>query len=242
MGERQKYSLGSTGIGLGYAIGIVLISGGVVLFLDNLGIFPFPVKRLFWPFIFLALGGSLLRASRSAATVVWAAACIAAGLLFLMNAFDVLHVTGQIVWALALIAAGVVMLICRADWPGGMGEPGSRSPDRLQEFAMFTGCRRKVDTANFEGGVLSCIFGGIEIDLRRAHLTSPNREAVIEANAAFGGIEIRIPDDWRVSLQGTAVFGAYEDKTLPTRPEPGIQAPVLIVRGGAVFGGISIQN
>ena len=43
----------------------------------------------------------------------------------------------------------------------------------------------------------------------------------------FGAIELRIPETWRVSMQGTAVFGAYEDKTIPPRPDPGIQTPTL---------------
>ena len=32
-------------------------------------------------------------------------------------------------------------------------------------------------------------------------------------SVTLGAIELRIPESWRVNLQGNAVFGAYEDKT-----------------------------
>jgi hypothetical protein len=66
--------------------------------------------------------------------------------------------------------------------------------------------------------------------------------AVIEANAAFGAIELRVPETWRVSMQGNAVFGAYEDKTIPPRPEPGAETPTLVIKGGTAFGAVIIRN
>jgi hypothetical protein len=45
-----------------------------------------------------------------------------------------------------------------------------------------------------------------------------------------------------VQLQGNAVFGAYEDKTIPPRPEAGVEGPTLVVRGGTAFGAVEISN
>jgi hypothetical protein len=43
-------------------------------------------------------------------------------------------------------------------------------------------------------------------------------------------------------MQGSAVFGTYEDKTIPPRPEPGVALPTLIIRGGTAFGSVVIRN
>ena len=39
-----------------------------------------------------------------------------------------------------------------------------------------------------------------------------------------------------------AVFGAYEDNKIPTRTEPGIEFPMVVIRGGTVFGAVIVRN
>ncbi|MEP6716004.1 MAG: DUF5668 domain-containing protein [Terriglobia bacterium] len=231
----------------GAIIGIALIAGGVLLFLDNLGILPFRATGLFWPLVFLTYGVASLSNSRSGAGSVWGYAAVAAGGLLLLDNLNILHVTLHTLWPLVLIAIGVNMLMYRLRWQQfgsrfTCGGGSSGSYDRLHEFAIFSGVKRKVESKVFEGGKIASVFGGVEIDLRRAAIVSADNQIVLEANAVFGGIEIRVPETWRVSLQGTAVFGAYEDKTLPPRPEAGFQPPLLIVRGGTAFGAVVIQN
>lgn len=116
------------------------------------------------------------------------------------------------------------------------------SGDRIKESIVFSSVNRRVDTQQFEGGSLDVVFGSIEIDLRTAAVSSPERRVRIDANAVFAGIEIMVPATWKVLVEATAVFGGCENKTLPPRPEPGIEPVILIVTGGAVFGGITIQN
>ena len=55
----------------------------------------------------------------------------------------------------------------------------------------------------------------------------------------MGGIEIRVPDDWRVTLSGVPVLGAFEDKTHAVGSEP---PKNLIIKGYAVMGGVEIKN
>ena len=112
----------------------------------------------------------------------------------------------------------------------------------LQEFALFSSLKRKVDTQAFEGGEVSSVFGGVEIDLRKAAISSASGQAILEASAAFGGIEVRVPETWNVVLQGTAVFGAYEDKTISARRETGLPLSTLVIRGGTIFGAVVVEN
>ena len=80
-------------------------------------------------------------------------------------------------------------------------------------------------------------MGGCEIDLRRASI---NGEAVIDLFAFWGGIEIRVPEDWTIIPRVTPLMGGFEDKTRPsTQPLP---AKRLVLRGIAIMGGIVIKN
>ena len=96
-----------------------------------------------------------------------------------------------------------------------------------------------LETKDFRSADLLAVFGGIDLDLRPAFIT---QEAVIDANAIFGGIEIRVPQNWVVDLRGTGIFGGYEDKTIHPVSDPNVPAPRLVVTGSAIFGGVSISN
>src|SRR6266511_2459578 len=50
----------------------------------------------------------------------------------------------------------------------------------------------------------------VGVELREAHIDG---EATVDAFALFGGVDILVPKDWRVSLSGTPILGGYEDKT-----------------------------
>jgi predicted membrane protein len=109
----------------------------------------------------------------------------------------------------------------------------------LNEFTVFGGVRRRIDSQEFEGGEVSAIFGGVEIDLRGA--ATKKDEVVIELNAIFGGVELRVPDTWDVTVRGAGIFGGYEDKTMPRRDTASGKRPLLVITGSAVFGGVTVM-
>jgi hypothetical protein len=124
-----------------------------------------------------------------------------------------------------------------SDW--GKSQTSS-SRDQLSEWAIFSGVRRRIDSPDFQGGEAFAMFGGVEIDMRKA--VSTREEILIEANAIFGGIDLKVPENWNVTVRGSGIFGGYEDKTMDTRLAPDAKQPHLIVNGFAIFGGVNIQN
>jgi len=65
---------------------------------------------------------------------------------------------------------------------------------------------------------------------------------VLELNAVFGGIEAKVPESWSVIMKGAGVFGGFVDST--NQPDPRLYPSPkrLIVKGGAVFGGVEVKN
>ncbi|HTZ74084.1 MAG TPA: DUF5668 domain-containing protein [Candidatus Aquilonibacter sp.] len=106
--------------------------------------------------------------------------------------------------------------------------------------AVLSHVDRNITSKNFKSGTVSAFFGGFEIDLSHAEIEGD--EAVILADAFFGGGEIRIPETWHVVIEGSALFGAFMDETRQRPPEGSTPGKRLIIRGTALFGGISIQN
>jgi predicted membrane protein len=235
---------------------LVLIFIGALLFLDNLGLLPFANVGAYWPLAISAYGVALLTRARNLSCMVWHLTMVAAGILLTLRNLGILHAsTGALLWPIILIAAGVSMLVKRTPgcgpanwifrWPNQIGASVKTGGDRtrnLDENAVFSSVNRRVDTANFERADLNCFFGELKVDLRAAGISRPDREAVVETNAAFGAIKLRVPETWKVVVSGSAVFGAYEDRTVPPRPAPGVNPPTLMVTGNAAFGSVEIEN
>jgi hypothetical protein len=84
--------------------------------------------------------------------------------------------------------------------------------------------------------VIAC-FGGVEIDLTEAVF----EQQEIEVNAAvlFGGVEIAVPENVTVRGAGAGIFGGFDVRAHES-PDPG--APVVVVTGLAVFGGVEVKR
>jgi predicted membrane protein len=238
----------------GSLFALMLIIVGALLFLDNLGIVPIQDIRAYWPIFIVIFGVQILDRGRSRIAIIWSFALVAWGTLLILGNLQIIHVSGSVFWPVMLIAAGISMLVNPShfhEWPERLRKysqirpPSSRQSffgNKLQESVVFASLNRRVETQQFEGGKVDAVFGSIELDLSEASISSPDRRASLEANAVFGGIEITVPRTWKVIMKGAAVFGGCDDKTVPPRPEPGFEPPILIITGAAVFGGIEIRH
>ena len=82
------------------------------------------------------------------------------------------------------------------------------------------------------------VLGGISLDFREALLGS----GITDVNllAVLGGIEIIVPPEMAVEVDGMAVLGGFEYHTdTPLRSNPDL--PTLRIRGLAVLGGVNVE-
>ena len=114
--------------------------------------------------------------------------------------------------------------------------------NKLREATLFGSLTRRVQTQQFEGGSVSAVFGSIALDLTDAAIPPPDHTAILKVDALFGGIEITVPRNWRVVMKSSAMMGGCDDRTIPPRPDPGVETPTLVIKGAAIFGGIEIRN
>jgi len=247
---------------------VLLILMGALLFLDNLGILPIRNIADFWPAWMIVWGVFIIDRGKCTQAWIWGSALTVCGVLLILGNLHILHVNANIIWPVALIALGTALLIAPAElrdwsekWRLNADQRRQERRERrehfksaigsavrryygssLHESVVFSSVNRRLDTAQFEGGRLSTVFGSIQIDLVDAAIVNPPNIARIKADAVFGGIEIIVPRTWKVDLRNAAVFGGCDNRTLPPRPELGVEPPTLVVTGGAVFGGITVRN
>ncbi len=121
---------------------------------------------------------------------------------------------------------------------GFRGDPEARD-SVLSEFALMGGGELVVHSQDFRGGEVTAIMGGFEIDLRGAQIQGDS--ATIEIFTLFGGIELKVPQDWYVVLQGTPILGMFANTAKPL-PESAGPRKKLILKGAAIMGGVEVKN
>lgn len=215
-------------------MGLLVLLAGVLFTLDNLGIVDARAYLRYWPAGLIAIGVLKLWQSRRGSGVFAAFLFIGAGIWLLLQSARIVSVELWDLWPLLLIFFGASLV-----WHGLRGrraQAGVDSAATISGLAVLGGIHRGNNSREFRGGDLTAVLGGCEIDLRQAAI---NGEAVLDVFAMWGGIEIRVPDDWSVSGRIVPILGGFEDKT---RPAPGASTHRLIVRGFAIMGGIDIKN
>jgi hypothetical protein len=83
------------------------------------------------------------------------------------------------------------------------------------------------------------LMGGVTIDLTDARFE--DAETTIQAFTFWGGIDIYVPDDIIVQVNGTGFMGAFENHSQnQVQPRPGV--PLVKITGLAVMGGVDVKT
>ncbi len=232
----------------GYVIGgVIALLLGILFLLENLGFFYVAQIWQFWPVILIAVGVVHILDARDLGGTIWGAVIAGAGAVFLANTLGYLpwYLWG-LLWPVLLICAGITILLSGFGRQRGWAalhslvhDSSANSDNVLKAVVVFGGINRRVEAQDFQGGEATAIFGGVEVNLRRASTTRDEIEIV--ASAVFGGVELTVPDTWDVIVRGAGMLGGYVDKTHPA-PLNGGKHPRLVIRGSAVFGGVTVRN
>ena len=100
--------------------------------------------------------------------------------------------------------------------------------------AVFSGREQRYNGQLFEGVEAIAVFGGVDCFAAEAHVC---QDCTIRATAVFGGVEVHLPPNVNVKVDGSGLFGGIENHvTRPHIPE----APTVFVRATGVFGGVDI--
>lgn len=223
---------------------IIMIAAGALLMLNTFNVIHMSLWHYIfdWRTIVIAIGLVLMSSQNHRVTGY---ILIGLGLVFWVPSFFGTDIRfHQVFWPIILIAIGLV-IISRRGKHGGVGnkqtrnEDGSISTDYLNDIAIFGGGVLRVESQNFKGGTLTAIFGGRDLDLKTAKITSEG--AIIDVFTLFGGTKLIVPDDWQVKSDALSLFGGFTDKR-HIRSDEVKENKVLLLKGVVMFGGIEVKS
>ena len=102
-------------------------------------------------------------------------------------------------------------------------------------YSTFGGQTIDFSNEEFEGCELNAVFGGIKCDLRDAKI---DKDIVVNASAIFGGITILVPNNVKVKVTSTPIFGGVSDERRKKNKDSKV---TLYINATCMFGGIELK-
>lgn len=222
--------------------GILIILGSIFL-LGTIDIMHFSFSHVVfsWPFIMLVIGLFVLVNTEKK---FLGGILTGIGSLFLIpRIFPEVDYDAGILIPIILITLGVYIILKKKKIDADTEHfPGTSkvNKDKIDDVSIFGGGTKVVSSNNFQGGNVTAIFGGSEINLMNCQLAEG--DSILDVLCVFGGTTIIIPKEWNVVVNVTSILGGFSDKSIRN---PGIvvdQSRTLHIKGLAMFGGGEIKT
>jgi predicted membrane protein len=222
-------------------MGIIILALGILFSLDRLDIIAAGSILRLWPAVLIVFGIVKLIRSQTTPGRFFGLILTGGGTLLLLDRIDYIRFDffpDFII--LVLIGLGIALIWGSATSKNKASSCFGKVEDaqsRINSMVFMGGLNRKNDSPSFSGGELSAIMGGIELDLTEARIEGES--AIINLFILLGGMDIKVPKNWEVVIDGYPILGGIDDETKPRREEG---MPRLIIRGYIIMGGVEISN
>ena len=214
-------------------VGLGILSLGLLWTLDNLDILESEPITRWWPVVLIVIG--LLQLIDPRGGKIGPAILTAAGVgLLLDNLRYIDFDLGDIVpLAIAAVGAKLIWDALGPKTPRVMRDDDSV----IHAFALMSGVKRQSTSLDFRGGDANAMMGGVELDLRNATIAD-GQQAIVDVFAMWGGVEVRVPEHWRVISRVSPLMGGFVDNTSSTAAK----TATIVFRGTAIMGAVEVKN
>lgn len=222
--------------------GLAIIALGVIFGGNALGLFSIDIFFDGWWTLFIIVPSviGLFTEKEKVSSLVF----LAVGVILLLAAQNVFsyEVAWKVILAVALVLVGVGLIVKSLVHSSSDKEVDKkiRSLENGKvmdsQVAIFSGSERVYNDEVFAGANLTAVFGGVDLDLRKAKF---EKDTVIKAFVAFGGVDILVPEDVQVKIKSGFIFGGASDDR-KGNSNKGKHTIYLDATGG--FGGVSVSD
>jgi len=216
--------------------GLVLVSLGALWTLENLGVPEASEVLRWWPSLLVAYGFVRLTGLDGRRRVVSGSLFMLAGGWMLARELGIVQVSLFRLWPVFMIAIGST-LVWRSMRGSSLARDDSDRSTYPRPFAFMGGVTRNVDSQDLVGLEATAVMGGVEADLRGAR--ARGREVVVEVFAWWGGIDLIVPENWRVVSEVMPIMGGVDDQSKVVGADA---VTTIVVRGLVVMGGVEVRN
>ena len=222
--------------------GILIVLGGIFL-LNTMNILNFRIAHVIfsWPFIMLVIGLFVLVNTEKK---FLGGILSGIGALFLIpRIFPQVDYDGGIIIPIFFIVLGIYIILKKrkVDISEGFTTATSKlNRDKIDDVSIFGGGNKIISSSNFQGGNITAVFGGSEINLINCQLAEGDN--VLDVLCVFGGTTIILPKEWDVVINVTSILGGFSNKAIRNPSVVIDQSRTLHIKGLAMFGGGEVKT
>ena len=226
-----------------FIIGVLLIIAGFILILRKSTVLPEPLDHFIdnivfsWQMLLIVIGVITLAGSDNKTPGI-VLICVG-GFFMIPQLFTDFFRSFNFFWPTLFIVIGIVLLLNSKRIGKTLNYTSGSKADMIDYVNIFSGAERQLITDNFQGGRITSIFGGGEVDLTRSSLAPGDN--VIEITCIFGGTTIIVPENWNVILNITPILGGFTDSRRIGSDVIKDTTRSLTIRGTVIFGGGEIK-
>ena len=216
------------------ATGVIIALVGFGLLAGNLNLFDANIHELWrtwWPL--LVIVAAVLIFINDTKSYIWAFLVAVFGVLFQLKNLEIITANPwQVFWPMVIVAVGFSI----AFESSRHRKYEVSKKDRDEVVAVLGGSNKQYTSDNYLGTSTTVVMGGNKIDLRKVHI---KEQAIVSTTVIMGGLEVIVPRNIQVRNETNAILGGVEDKTDQEKVK---DAPLLVITGDVIMGGISIRN
>lgn len=222
--------------------GILIFFGGIFL-LNTMNILHFRIAHVLFsfPFFMFVIGLFVLVNTEKK---FLGGILTGVGALFLIpKIFPEVDYDGGIIIPIFFIILGIYIILKKrkAEQPSIFNSDSSSvNKDKIDDVSIFGGGTKIISSNNFQGGNITAIFGGSEINLINCQLAEGDN--VLDVLCIFGGTTIILPKEWNVVINVTSILGGFSNKAIRNPSIVIDQNRTLHIKGLAMFGGGEVKT
>lgn len=218
--------------------GLVLILVGIIIGGNALGITNIEIFFDGWwtLFIIVPCAIGLFNDNEKTGNIIG----LIIGISLLLACQDIIdfEIIGKLWLPVILVCIGISIIF--KDTIGGkvnkeIKKLNENKTNQNEYCATFSGQDVKFDGEKFTGVDLTAIFGGVKCDLRKAIIES---DTVINTSSIFGGIDIYVPENVKVKVKSSSIFGGVSDEK---RHCENVEAHTVYINATCLFGGVEVK-
>ena len=224
-------------------LGLILIFLGGIFLLNTMDVLHFRFAHVVfsWPFIMLVIGLIVLINTEKK---FLGGILSGIGALFLIpRIFPDVDYNAGIIFPIILIVLGAYIILKRRNietHTDTFSGTSKINKDKIDDVSIFGGGTKIISSSNFQGGNVTAIFGGSEINLMNCQLADGDN--VLDVLCVFGGTTIIVPKEWNVVINVTSILGGFSNKAIRNPSVVIDQSKTLHIKGLAMFGGGEVKT
>jgi predicted membrane protein len=111
--------------------------------------------------------------------------------------------------------------------------------DRIDTSTFMGAVKKTIISKNFQGGEVSNVLGGTELNLTQADFEG---SITLDVTNVLGGTTLIVPANWEIVSELTSVLGSIDDKRPMSTIPVNERTKKLILKGTVFMGGIEIKS